>query len=89
MANTLTIEEFNYMKDRGIKIAVNNFIKLSNQLLYGVGYDCDIEEKALRSLLYAEAFETWEQDRFNSINFTNYLNSNAIQSVYKELIKLA
>lgn len=86
MANTLTLDEFNNLKTKSDKIVYDKILQYYTARISGID-SCKLKVKEL--LLYAKTLSSWEQDKFNSLQYTNYLNSNAIQAIFKQVNKLS
>lgn len=86
MANTLTLEEFNRIKLRTNEITYENIVNYHDSKTNGL--ECN-PDPVRELFLYSKTINTWEQDEYNSINFTNYLNSNDIQFIYNRINELS
>jgi len=83
--STLTLDEFNTSKTRFNKLVYDKIMEYYNSKRYGLNYDSEVYKELY---LYILVINSWEQDKFNSINFSNYLNSNSIQFIFNKINKL-
>lgn len=82
MANTLTLEEFNTGKIKAMRKIYDKILEYYTARITGL--ECK-SDTAKELLLYAKVLDSWEQDTYNYINFTNYTSNTNIQYIFKRI----
>ena len=82
MANTLTIVEFERMQADANALMDRAIDKYRAKLYSG----CSPDKKPLKNMwLYLRAINSYEQGKFTSLEYTNYINSNDVQLIYSQI----
>lgn len=86
MANTLTLTEFEALKEKSLKSVYDAIVIYHQQQVDGCR-DCECNH-IKEMVLYAKVLQSWEQDKFNGMQVTNFVNANNIQAIFNRINQL-